>query len=122
MNQIERITRMENLLNESKAAAAALDQALDRYAAAREGLAELEACCGGGEWMRDFEDDSAGELPRDLRRGVLSEDAVYDLLTDHDRLLKRMKKLGEGRIRPCLKKGKTPSLGIFFRQDCVDWT
>lgn len=45
--------------------------------------------------MRDFEDDSAGKLPRDLRRGVLSEDAVYDLLTDHDRLLKRMKKLGE---------------------------
>ena len=25
-------------------------------------------------------------------------------------------------IRPCLKNGKTPSLGIFFRQDCVDWT
>nr|WP_325219989.1 recombinase family protein [uncultured Oscillibacter sp.] len=25
-------------------------------------------------------------------------------------------------IRSCLKKGKTPSWGIFFRQDCVDWT
>ena len=26
------------------------------------------------------------------------------------------------RIRPCLKNGKTPSLGTFFRQDCVDLT
>ena len=95
MNQVERITRMENLLNEAKAAAAAMDQALDRYAAAREGLAELEAYYSGGEWMRDFEDDSAGKLPKDLRRGVLSEDAVYDLLTDHSCLLKRMKKLGK---------------------------
>ena len=24
--------------------------------------------------------------------------------------------------RPCLKNGKTPSLGTFFRQDCVDLT
>lgn len=48
MNQVERITRMENLLNEANAAEAALDQALDRYDAVREGLAELEACCCGG--------------------------------------------------------------------------
>ena len=95
MNQVERITRMENLLNEAKAAAAALDQALDRYAAAREGLAELEAYYSGGVGIREFEDDSAEKLLKDLRRGVLSEDAVYDLLTDHSCLLKRMKKLGK---------------------------
>ena len=96
MNQIERITHMERILNEAAAAAAALEQALDRCAAVREGLAELEAYYSGGEWMRDFEDDSAGKLPKDLRRGVLSEDAVYDLLTDRNGLLKRMKELGKG--------------------------
>lgn len=95
MNQIERITRMENILNEAAAAAADLDRALDRWAAAQKGLAELEAYYSGGEWMRDFEDDSAGKLPKDLRRGVLSEDAVYDLLTDRNGLLKRMKELGK---------------------------
>ena len=26
-----------------------------------------------------------------------------------------------GQVRPRLKNGKTPSWGIFFRQDCVDW-
>lgn len=33
----------------------------------------------GGEWRQDFELDEAGLLPRDLKRGVLSEDGVYDL-------------------------------------------
>lgn len=96
MDQIKRIIHMEAILNEAGAAVAALEAALDRYDAVRERLAELEAYYGGGEWMRDFEDDSAGKLPKDLRRGVLSEDAVYDLLTDRNALLKRMKKLGEG--------------------------
>ena len=36
--------------------------------------------------------DEAGKLPKDLKRGVLSEDAVYDLITDHEHLLERMEK------------------------------
>ena len=95
MNQIERVAYMEDILDEAGAAVASLEEALDRYAAVRERLAELEAYYGGGEWMRDFEDDSAGKLPRDMKRGVLSEDAVYDLLTDRDRLLERIKELGK---------------------------
>lgn len=95
MDQIERITRMENILNEARTAVSGLEEALDRYGAVREGLAELEAYYSGGEWMKDFEDDSAGKLPQDLRRGVLSEDAVYSLLGDRDFLLKRIKELGK---------------------------
>ena len=94
MNQIERITHMENILNEAEAAAAGLGRALDRWAALREGLAELEAYYSGGQWMRDYDDDAAGRIPKDLKRGVLSEDAVYDLLTDCDRLRGRLEKLG----------------------------
>lgn len=33
-----------------------------------------------GQWLKDFERDEKGELPKDLKRGVLSEDAVYNLL------------------------------------------
>ncbi len=95
MNQAERITHMEALLDGASEALAALEQALDRYAAVREGLAELEAYYSGGQWSRDYDDDSAGRIPRDLKRGVLSEDAVYDLLADHDRLRGRMKELGK---------------------------
>ena len=91
MDQIERITHMENILNEAKEALSALEKALDRYDAVREGLAELEAYYS----VRIFEDDRAGKIPRDLRRGVLSEDAVYNLLTDQFYLLERIQELGK---------------------------
>ena len=35
------------------------------------------------DWRKDFEADEAGKLPQDLKRGVLSEDGLYDLLTDY---------------------------------------
>ncbi|MBQ9083025.1 MAG: DUF4298 domain-containing protein [Clostridia bacterium] len=34
-----------------------------------------------GLWLQDYEADERGELPAGLKRGVLSEDALYDLLT-----------------------------------------
>ena len=37
-----------------------------------------------GTWLRDYELDEQGKFPRDLKRGVLSEDGVYNFLTDLD--------------------------------------
>ena len=51
--------------------------------------------------MQDFEDDEAGKIPRDLKRGVLSEDAVYDLLTENRELLVRMLRLVTGAPPAC---------------------
>ena len=49
-------------------------------------LALLETYCTSGEWREDYEADERGELPPDLKRGVLSQDALYDLLEEkHDR-------------------------------------
>jgi len=31
-------------------------------------------------WMEDYESDERGELPKELKRGVLSEDGVYLLI------------------------------------------
>lgn len=36
-----------------------------------------------GQWRRDYELDEQGLLPRDLKRGVLSQDALYDFLIDN---------------------------------------
>ena len=38
----------------------------------------------GGQWLKDYEADERGEIPKDLKRGVLAQDAVYDLLHDVD--------------------------------------
>ena len=40
----------------------------------------LEEYYTSGEWREDYEADEAGLLPPDLKRGVLSQDGVYNLL------------------------------------------
>ena len=90
MKQIERIKQMEQYLDDSYDAVRALSVALNRYEAIQKSLEKLSAYYGSTLWMKDFEDDENGKLPKDLKRGVLSEDAVYDLLTDHHELMLRM--------------------------------
>ena len=45
-------------------------------------LEELLRYYEGGQWLLDYRADERGELPRDLKRGVLSEDGVWNLLTE----------------------------------------
>lgn len=40
-----------------------------------------------GLWLKDYEADERGELPTDLKRGILSQDALYDLLSQIDNYL-----------------------------------
>ena len=39
----------------------------------------LEDYYTSGQWRKDYEADEQGLLPKDLKRGVLSQDALYDL-------------------------------------------
>ena len=93
MNRIERIKQMEKCLDVSAQAAAKLSAALDEYEAAQKQYKKLSDYYGSAQWMRDHEADEAGKLPRDLKRGVLSEDAVYDLIIENRELVIRMLKL-----------------------------
>lgn len=90
MKQIERIEKMERYLKDSEQAVRTLSDALEQYEAAQAGLKKLSDYYGSTLWMKDYEADEAGELPAELKRGVLSEDAVYDLLTEHHELVLRM--------------------------------
>ena len=47
-----------------------------------EKLRLLEAYYTSGAWREDYEADERGELPSGLKRGVLSQDALYDLLAE----------------------------------------
>ena len=83
MTHIERITHMESLLDKSTEIINRLEQALKDFNALQPDIAELEAYYTSPQWRKDFEADEAGKLPKDLKRGVLSEDGIYDLLTDY---------------------------------------
>ena len=51
-----------------------------------------------GQWLRDFELDEKGKLPSGLKRGILSEDGLYNLIADIEK--KKKKKSGLiGKIR-----------------------
>ncbi|MBR5365863.1 MAG: DUF4298 domain-containing protein [Clostridiales bacterium] len=90
MKQLERIRTMEALLDDARAALDALNNALDGYEKVREEIDRLEAYYTGEDWRQDFEDDEEGRLPADLKRGVLSEDGIYDLLEDDREILVRL--------------------------------
>ena len=78
--QLQRITGFESVLDQGLSATKELSAALDRLGALLPALKRLEAYFTGDLWKRDFADDEAGLLPQSLKRGVLSEDAVNDLL------------------------------------------
>ena len=86
MKRVERITHMESLLDKSTEAIARLEQALEDFAALQPDIAELEAYYTSPQWHKDFEADEAGKLPKDLKRGVLSEDGIGNVLDDYKRL------------------------------------
>ena len=88
MEQTARIEKMEKLLDEAAPMISALGTAAEGYAAIAEKLAELAAYYESPLWRCDFEDDERGLLPHDLKRGVLSEDGVYDLLYEAERIKK----------------------------------
>ena len=88
--RVERISRMESFLDESQKAIKALKAALDIYESAEDSFYKLKNYYGSVAWMEDYEADEAGRLPVDLKRGVLSEDAVYNLITEHKELMIRL--------------------------------
>lgn len=81
---------MEHLLDQASVAVMELSTALDKFVEAQEALEALDKYYGSDEWKQDFADDEAGRLPSDLKRGVLSEDAIWNLLSDSQELKKRM--------------------------------
>ena len=82
MTQTERIAYMEALFDKSEAVVKRLESALEEFAKIENDIAKLKAYYDK-DWRKDFEADEAGKLPKDLKRGVLSEDGLYDLLSDY---------------------------------------
>ena len=93
--QIERIRHMEQILDTSSEAFSSLAAAMEQYQTILPSLQELAEYYSSPLWRADFEADEAGMLPADLKRGVLSEDAVYDLLCSHSHLIKELKTIIE---------------------------
>lgn len=82
MDQLARIIYMESLLDRCLESLHAENFSSELLQA----IQELSAYYTSPLWLQDLDADRAGNLPPDLKRGVLSEDAVYNLLIDWDNL------------------------------------
>lgn len=112
--QIARITEMEALFTKCEEAVQQLRQAIENKASITPDLTNftsvlkvfnadlkdltsafstLEAYYTSPAWRTDFEADEAGLLPPDLKRGVLSEDGIYNLVEDFKWVEEEVKEL-----------------------------
>lgn len=78
-DQITRITRYEAMLDEATQLLSTNPES-ERLPVL---IKDLEAYYTSDAWKQDYADDEAGLLPADLKRGVLSEDGIYDVLTTY---------------------------------------
>ena len=56
-------------------------------------LAALDEYMASGNWQKDYEAEERGELRKDLPKGVLSQDQLYNALKDMDGVMKDMRRL-----------------------------
>lgn len=86
MKQTERIEAMERRMQHVAAAVEQLTAALAAFEEAGDDAASLDAYYGSEEWRQDLAADEAGRLPKEMKRGVLSEDGLWNLLADYREL------------------------------------
>ena len=80
--RLSRITQMEHYFDVLTTAFQMDPLRIQEDAELHEMLLQLIRYYESGLWRSDYECDERGELPSDLKRGVLSEDAIYNFLAD----------------------------------------
>ena len=92
-NLIARVRKMEEDFNMVRDIMDDMEMAIYKFEVVQRRIDRLFRYMEGGQFLKDFEADERGELPKDMERGVLSEDALDELLTDVTLMRNRLKKL-----------------------------
>lgn len=79
---VQRIQQMEAYFDALEVAAGTHPDSIREDEELRDMLQALIQYYESGEWLKDYERDERGELPAELKRGVLSQDALYHLLCE----------------------------------------
>ena len=74
------ISEMEAILDEANEILDTLDENLNRLNAIQSKIKNLESYYSSKQWVDDFTADEQGLLPKELKRGVLSEDGISSML------------------------------------------
>ena len=101
-DRIKRITEMEQRLNRILVWNAGDRSAKDII---QEDVRLLDEYYKSPLWRKDFEADEAGEFPKDLPRGILSEDGIYNALEEYKSLKETSHEILQDRKRNYCQRG-----------------
>lgn len=90
---VKRVAEMEERFDSLQQSVRALEDALNLSQDFRDNYKALKKYMDSGKWLKDYEVDEIGGLPQDLKRGVLSQDGLYDLLQDASGLIDSLRDL-----------------------------
>ena len=90
---IDRIKEMEEILNNGTKIMDSLLKAYDDFIEYEPKLKKFIDYYDNGGYREDFLADEQGLLPADLKRGVLTEDLPYDLVSQYDYIKNELLKL-----------------------------
>ncbi len=85
-NREERIAFMSNAYDKLRKLVIELAEKAEELDALIPEVEKLQEYQESGKWQQDFEADERGEVSLEVNRSVLSEDGLYDLLSDLDSL------------------------------------
>ena len=72
---------MEQLFDYVLEAIKELPISSEKYNNIQQAIATLSKYYSSNEWKQDYIDDEKGLLPKNLKRGILSEDGIWNLLS-----------------------------------------
>lgn len=84
----QHIYQMEAILDTAQQKMDALEQRIADYKAFQAKIQELEAYYTSQQWKDDFAMDEEGKFPKKLKKGVLSEDGIYNMLERNKEIMK----------------------------------
>lgn len=79
---IQRVQKMEQYLDDILTAVHENPQSMRENKQLKEKLEILLDYYSNGLWLLDYERDERSEFPKDLKRGVLGQDTLYNLIID----------------------------------------
>ncbi|WP_124058511.1 DUF4298 domain-containing protein [Vaginisenegalia massiliensis] len=86
MNLIKRIEEMEATYDHSQAITNDFEKVLEAFTKDLNQANQLVDYYGSAQWFEDVEQAEQGKVPNNLKRGVLSEDLVYDYIVQRHQI------------------------------------
>ena len=89
-NVPQHIYAMENILDKATYMMDTLEKKIAEYEEFQSAINKLEAYYTSQQWKDDYAMDEAGKIPEKLKRGVLSQDGIWNMLERNRELSRRI--------------------------------